>query len=47
MHLAGKRGVITEVHSSRYTHTLDKYGIRLDDEPEEKMLWDIEVEHED
>jgi hypothetical protein len=43
--LSGKRGVISHVRASIYAHTLDKYTVQIDGEPD-AILWDIELQRE-
>jgi transcription antitermination factor NusG len=40
---AGMSGLIIEVRESRHSCTLDKYVLRVDKEPEDRVFWDIQL----
>jgi len=43
LRFAGKRAVIISVEESRYSHTLDKYTVRVDDFEQSEVFWDFEL----
>jgi hypothetical protein len=42
-HFQGRNGVVTHVHVSQHSHTLDKYELALPGHPERKRFWDIQL----